>query len=79
MTAKEYDLLCLLVVNKGYVLTYSQIYERVWKNISSNDEKAVVGFHIHNLREKFRKIFSDAPFTLKCVREVGYCLEMNQQ
>ena len=30
LTAKEYDLLCLLVANKGRVLTYEQIYQRIW-------------------------------------------------
>ena len=30
LTAKEYSLLCLLTVNNGRVLTYSQIYEKVW-------------------------------------------------
>ena len=30
LTAKEYDLLCLLVANKGQVLTYDQIYRKVW-------------------------------------------------
>ncbi len=30
LMAKEFDLLCLLVVNKGYVLTYTQIYEKIW-------------------------------------------------
>ena len=29
LTAKEYDLLCLLVANKGQVLTYDQIYRIV--------------------------------------------------
>lgn len=30
LTAKEYDLLCLLVANKGRVLIYEQIYQRIW-------------------------------------------------
>ena len=30
LTAKEYDLLSLLVANKGRVLTYDQIYRKVW-------------------------------------------------
>lgn len=78
LTAKEYDLFCLLTANKGQVLTYSQIYERVWKNISSDDERAVVGFHIHNLREKLYKVYPESPFIIRCVREVGYCLELNK-
>lgn len=30
LTTKEYDLLCLLVANKGRVLTYEQIYQKIW-------------------------------------------------
>ncbi len=30
LTAKEYDIFCLLVANKNRVLTYDQIYEKVW-------------------------------------------------
>ena len=30
LTTKEYELLCLLVANKGIVLTYERIYQRVW-------------------------------------------------
>ena len=29
-TAKEYDIFCLLAANKNRVLTYEQIYEKVW-------------------------------------------------
>lgn len=30
LTAKEYDLFYFLVVNRGQVLTYGQIYQNVW-------------------------------------------------
>ena len=78
LTTKEYDLLYLLAVNKEQTLTYSQIYERVWKEDSTIDEKKVIGFHIRNLREKLYKASPNVLFTIKCVREVGYCLELNQ-
>ena len=29
LTAKEYEILCLLASNRGQVLTYAQIYEKV--------------------------------------------------
>ena len=32
LTTKEYEILLLLVTHKGYVLTYNQIYEKVWGN-----------------------------------------------
>lgn len=30
LTTKEYKLLCLLAANKGTVLTYGQIYQKIW-------------------------------------------------
>lgn len=79
LTTKEYDLLYLLAVNKGCVLTYEQIYEKIWGNVYSGGERNTIGFHIRNLRRKLDKAFSNAPFTIQCIREVGYCLEMNQK
>lgn len=53
LTVKEYDILCLLAANKGRVLTYEQIYDKVWGEISAGNEKDTVGFHIRNLRKNF--------------------------
>lgn len=77
LTAKEYRLLWLLVVNKGQVLTYQQIYEKVWGDISSGGESSAIGYHICNLRDKLYDAFPDAPFEIRCVREVGYCFEVH--
>ncbi|MEQ2640905.1 IS3 family transposase [Coprococcus hominis (ex Arizal et al. 2022)] len=52
LTVKEYDILCLLAANKGRVLTYEQIYDKVWGEISAGNEKDTVGFYIRNLRKK---------------------------
>lgn len=38
LTTKEYDLLSLLVANKGRVLTYDQIYRKVWGEDAFGDE-----------------------------------------
>ncbi len=38
LTAKEYDLLSLIVANKGRVLTYDQIYRKVWGEDAYGDE-----------------------------------------
>ena len=38
LTAKEYDILSLLVANKGQVLTYDQIYSKVWGEYAFGDE-----------------------------------------
>ncbi len=52
LTVKEYDLLCLLTANRGRVLTYAQIYDKVWGDIPPGSEKDIVGYHICNLRRK---------------------------
>lgn len=33
------DILFLLASNKGWVLTYNQIYEKVWNDISTGNER----------------------------------------
>lgn len=79
LTAKEYELLCLLVANKGFVLTYQQIYEKIWGDDSSGGESTAIGYHIRNLREKLYAASPDAPFSIRCVREVGYCFEVHSE
>ncbi len=76
LTAKEFDLLCLLVANKGRVLTYEQIYQKVWGEEPLGNENNAVGCHIRNLREKLYEASPEAPFTIRCVREVGYTFEI---
>lgn len=75
LTAKEYNLLYLLAMNKGYVLTYRQIYERIWKEPSLGNEVNAIRCHMHNLQKKLKEPSGQLPFTIRCVREVGYCLE----
>lgn len=75
LTAKEYDLLCLLVYNKGRVLTYEQIYQKIWREEPLGNESNAVGCHIRNLRAKLLQKSFQSPFKIRCVREVGYCLE----
>ena len=78
LTTKEYDLLCLLVENKGIVLTYDQIYQRVWGEERIGNESNAIGCHVRNLREKLYAASPNSPFTIRCVREVGYCLDVDK-
>ena len=79
LTAKEYEILLLLAANKGRVVTYSQIYEKVWEDFPSGGESNTIGFHICNLREKLYQATPNAPFTIRSVREVGYCFEIQAE
>ncbi|HBI60747.1 MAG TPA: transcriptional regulator [Lachnospiraceae bacterium] len=76
LTTKEFDILCLLVANKGQVLTYEQIYQRVWGDFPSGGINGTVSFHVRNLRKKLSKAPS---FSVRCTREVGYCFEIESE
>lgn len=78
LTPKEYDLLCLLVENKGRVLTYEQLYEMIWHEEGLGNERNAVGCHARNLREKLYAAAPNSPFSIRCVREIGYCLEVDE-
>ena len=79
LTTKEYEILLLLVAHKGHVLTYNQIYEKVWGDCPSGSENNTIGFHICNLREKLYQAAPNAPFIIRSVREVGYCFEIQAE
>ena len=78
LTAKEYRILLLLATNKGRVLTYAQIYEQVWGDFTTGNENNTIGSHICNLREKLYRANPDTPFYIRSVREVGYCLDVDE-
>lgn len=79
LTAKEYDLFCLLMANIGQILTYDQIYQKVWKEEAFGNANNAIKCHIRNLREKLYGSNPDVPFSIRCVREVGYCLEVDPE
>ena len=55
-----------------------QIYEQVWGDFTTGNENNTIGFHICNLREKLYRANPDAPFYIRSVREVGYCLDVDE-
>lgn len=77
LTTKEYDILCLLAVNKGRVLTHSQIYDKVWGDTAIGNESKAVGYHIWNIRKKLCELTDSPPIVIESVRDVGYRLEIN--
>lgn len=79
LTAKEYNLICLLVVNRNQVLTYTQIYDTVWRDFSSGNERKVISFHMRNLRRKLYHTSPAPPFLIENVREVGYRLTVRKE
>jgi DNA-binding response OmpR family regulator len=66
LTAREFELLCYLVRNRGLVLTRDQILERVW-GYSFPADTRTVDVHIRQLRAK---LGDRAPIVT--IRGVGY-------
>ena len=76
LTTKEFNLLCYFAANEGRVLTYEQIYQKIWGNYVQDIENNTIGSHVCKLREKLYKACPDRQFEIRCVREVGYCFEV---
>lgn len=70
LTYKEYELLKLLMVNAGIVMTRDVIMERVW-GVDFEGESRTLDMHIKTLRHKLK----DAGNRIKTVRNVGYIME----
>jgi two-component system response regulator MprA len=71
LTKTEFDLLELLVRNKGIVLDHSTIYDRIWGYDFGPDSKALA-VYIGYLRRKTEE--GGEPRLLQTVRGVGYTL-----
>ena len=76
LTTKEFDILCLLTSNKECVLTYEQIYKKLWAEDILCNVNNTVGCHIRSLRRKLNKALPNAAFAIRCIRDIGYCLEI---
>lgn len=51
----------------------------VWGGFASGSESNTIGFHICNLREKLYQASPNTLFSIRSVREVGYCLEIRHE
>ena len=73
LTPIEYNLLKLLVKNKGKVFSISEIYEQIWNEPSFGADN-IVAVHIRHIREKI-EINSKDPKYLKVAWGIGYKVE----
>lgn len=73
LTPIEYNILLLLVRNKGKVFSISQIYESIWNEEAIGADNTVA-VHIRHIREKI-EINPKDPRYLKVVWGVGYKIE----
>lgn len=70
MSKKEYDLLLLLIKNKGLVLTRDRILDKVWQSNYYTGDRTV-DMYISKIRDKVKSISKD----IKTIKGVGYKLE----
>ena len=73
LTPIEYNILLLLVKNRGKVFSISQIYEQIWNEEAIGADNTVA-VHIRHSREKI-EINPKEPRYLKVVWGVGYKIE----
>ncbi len=73
LTPIEYNILLLLVKNKGKVFSINQIYESIWNEEAIGADNTVA-VHIRHIREKI-EINPKEPRYLKVVWGVGYKIE----
>lgn len=73
LTPIEYNLLRLLVKNKGKVFSIPEIYEQIWNEPCYGADN-IVAVHIRHIREKI-EINPKEPKYLKVVWGIGYKIE----
>lgn len=73
LTPIEYNLLKLLVKNKGKVFSIHEIYEQIWNEPSYGADN-IVAVHIRHIREKI-EINPKEPKYLKVAWGIGYKIE----
>ena len=72
LTLKEFDLLCLLLQNKGTVFTRDKLLNKIW-GYDSETEYNNVEVYMSFLRKKLKLIKSNVK--IKAIRGIGYKLE----
>jgi two-component system alkaline phosphatase synthesis response regulator PhoP len=70
LTAKEFDLLVMLMRHKGKVLTRDMLLDRVW-GVEYFGDTRTVDVHVRYLRQKI-ETDPDNPILIRTVRGVGY-------
>ncbi|MGN0592343.1 MAG: response regulator transcription factor [Ruminococcus sp.] len=67
LTLKEFELLCLLLENRGVVFTRDQLLNRIW-GYAFDGESRTVDVHVRHLRQKL----GDCGRYIETVRGIGY-------
>lgn len=70
LTAKEFDLLVMLMKNQGRVMTRDTLLDKVW-GVEYFGDTRTVDVHVRYLRQKIEQN-PDSPVLIQTVRGVGY-------
>ena len=73
LTAKEFDILQLLVENPNRIFNAEQIFEQVWKMEALEGDGRTVMVYISTLRKKI-EINPNSPKYIASIRGLGYKL-----
>lgn len=74
LTRKEYDILIYFLQNLNHVLTFTQLFEHVWKEPDYGTGQDVVSHHVRSLRRKLR-LNETSSYQIRSVRGIGYIFE----
>ena len=74
LAGKEFQMLEMLMLNPGQVISADQFMEKIW-GFDSNAENNVVWVYLSYLRKKLTAVNAD--IIIKAVRGVGYSLEVS--
>lgn len=70
LTAKQFDIVWLLAINEGHVLSRDHIYEKVW-GLEADGEDTTVTEHIKKIRSRFQDVSPEESY-IRTVWGVGY-------
>ena len=72
LSGKEFQVMEMLMQNRGVIVTAEQLITHVW-GWNTDVDTSVVYVHVSNIRKKLDSL--SAPVAIKFVRNVGYILE----
>ena len=72
LSGKEFQLMEMLMSNRGILLSADQLITHIW-GWDSNVDTSVIWVHLSNIRKKIDSL--SAPVAIKFVRNAGYMLE----
>ena len=76
LTAKEFDILALLLLNPRRVFTYEMIMDFIWNEPYNAYSRKTIINHISNIRKKL-KVSSEVPDYIKSVHSIGYKFDIS--